>query len=257
MESNTRPSSSKLNLSVDLRLLCFVLLAIIIAMFLIWRPWQSTPTASSRTIEVNGQATVKSEPDEYVFYPTYTFTNASRQESVDAASAKSSEVIQKLKEIGLTDKQIKSNTNGYDNRYPGMPAPTQNEATYSLTITATATSREQAQKVQDYLSTTAPTGSVSPQASFSSAKRKQLENTARDQATRDARTKADQSAKNLGFTVHTVKSVNDGAGFNGGIPFIRTEQDAAASTRAAAPSLNVQPGENNLDYSVTVVYYIK
>ncbi len=52
--------------------------------------------------------------------------------------------------------------------------------------------------------TTAPTGQVSPRPNFSDAKRKELESKARDEATKDARAKADQSARNLGFKVGKI-----------------------------------------------------
>lgn len=263
MEYSSRPKHNNLNLSLDLRLICLVLLAVIVGMLLVWRPWDANAVATDRTVEVTGQATLKAEPDEYVFYPMYTFTNPAgdRQASIDAASAKSEELVKKLRELGVAPSKIRSSTSGYDNRYSIQPAPEPDpnpgNTTYNLTLTVTASGLKLAQKVQDYLVTTAPTGSVSPQAQFSTTMRKMLEDKARDEATRDARAKADQSAKNLGFAVVRVKSVNDGAGFGGVIPLGRMESGAAVDTKATAPSLGVQPGENDLTYSVTVVYYIR
>lgn len=257
MEYSSRPKNNSINLALDLRLVCLVLLAIITAMLLIWRPWETAANSNDRTVEVTGQATLKAEPDEYVFYPTYTFTDAAndRQAAVDAAAAKSDEIIKKLKALGVAPSKIKSSTSGYDGRPYIQPVPeTDDKTTYNLTLTITASSRQLAQKVQDYLVTTAPTGSVSPQAQFSNTMRKQLESKARDSATQDARNKADQSAKNLGFTVSRVKSVNDGTGFGGVMPYSR---EMAVDSSAAKPSLDVQPGENELAYTVTVVYYIK
>jgi uncharacterized protein YggE len=112
-----------------------------------------------------------------------------------------------------------------------------------------------AQKVQDYLVTTTPTGSVSPQSMFSEAKRQELNNQARDEATKDARAKAEQSAQNLGFKLGKVKSITDGAGFDQIMPM-----DAVVSTGSAEASVSrlaVQPGESELSYSVTVIYYIR
>jgi uncharacterized protein YggE len=129
--------------------------------------------------------------------------------------------------------------------------------TYNLQLTVTLTNKDLVQKVQDYLVATLPTGGVSPQAGFSDSKRKQLESNARDEATKDARSKADQSAKNLGFRVGKVKSVDDGSGF-GGMPYATSKAESAVALDiAASPSLSVQPGENELSYSVTVVYTIR
>jgi uncharacterized protein YggE len=121
-----------------------------------------------------------------------------------------------------------------------------------LQLTVTVNSRETAQKVQDYLINTGPTGSISPYPTFSDTKRKELESQARDEATKDARAKADQLAKNLGFSVGKVKSIEDQSGFGDIIPLDATIQPDSASRS----SLAVQPGENEITYTVRVIYYL-
>src|SRR5262249_19017389 len=125
--------------------------------------------------------------------------------------------------------------------------------TYSFQLTVTVDNKDLAQKAQDYLVSTTPTGTVTPQANFSETKRKQLEAQARDEATKDARAKADQSAKNLGFKVGKVKSVEDGTDTGRIVPL-----GASAPTESVATDnkLAVQPGQNDLNYSVTVVYFV-
>jgi uncharacterized protein YggE len=120
-------------------------------------------------------------------------------------------------------------------------------------LTITVNDKALTQKVQDYLVTTSPTGSVSPQTTFSEAKRKELESKARDEATKDARSKAEQSAKNLGFKIGKVKSVEDGSGFGG----IVLREGLTMASDSKATSLSVQPGENDLHYTVTVTYYLR
>ena len=133
-----------------------------------------------------------------------------------------------------------------------------NNFTYTLRPTIKVGKGELVQKVQDYLVSTTPTGQISPQATFSNTYKKLLESEARDKATKDARTKADQTAGNLGFKVAKVKSVDD-TGNNVGGPdpsvMMDTLNSAAASEKPA--SLSVMPGENDLTYSVRVVYYIR
>jgi len=82
-----------------------------------------------------------------------------------------------------------------------------------------------------------------------------LENQARDEATKDARAKADQSAKNLGFKVAAVKAVNDGSGF-GGYPYPTIDYAEGLKADDSRSSLTIQPGENDLSYTVTVTYFI-
>lgn len=263
MDPTTEPSDSaplktkkSFTFTFDYRVVIGVLLAVIVAMLLLWRPWEFRADANARTVEVTGEAKLTAVPDEFVFYPTYEFKNTDKDAALKALTAKSDEIVKKLKELGVPDNKIKTNSGGSsfpvyynDENSPSRPGT----STYSLSLTVTVSDKALAQKVQDYLVTTTPTGSVSPQATFSEAKRKELESKARDQATKEARAKAEQSAKNLGFHVGAVKSVADGAGFGEIYPAMSGKSlDVAETTK-----LGVQPGENDLTYLVTVVYYIR
>ncbi len=250
---------SKLTLSLDLRWVALALVAVIVAMLLVWQPWSQVDSVNARTVTVTGDTTVKAVPDEYVFSLSYQNTNADKAVAIQKAGATSAEIIAKLKALGVTDKQIKTRVDGYGNAQPDymgigrpVPVPSDGGYVYTLQLTVTLTDRAKTQQVQDYLVTTNPTGTVTPMPTFSDGLRKQLESKARDAATREARTKADQSARNLGFKVGSVKSVDDGGG-------IRPMMGGVSSSEAkdSAPSFSVQPGENDLNYSVTVTYYIK
>ncbi len=220
-------------------------------MLFMWKPW-ATSTVDDETISVTGEATIKAAPDEFVFYPIYQFENSDKTAALNALTKKSEEVVAKLKELGVPENKIKTNSSGYDAGPLKMP---ENGSTYSLQLTATVDNQELAQKVQDYLLTTQPTGSVSPTPTFSEGKRKELEAQARELATKDARAKADATAKNLGFKVGKVKSVSDGSS---AWTMSRGGGDTAISSKPAAePSLSLNPGENELPYSISVVYYLR
>jgi uncharacterized protein YggE len=240
---------------LDLRLVSAVLLIVIVGMVIAWKPWHAKATGS-RTISVSGEATISAKPDEFVFTPSYDFKSSDKSAALAKLSTKSDQLIAKLKALGVPDSKIKSNSSGYDGQYyPAYYSASSEQTTYSLLLTVTVDSAATAQKVQNYLLTTSPTGSVSPQANFSTSLRKQLESKARDEATKEARAKADQSAKNLGFKVGRVKSVSDGTGFDQAYPVAMAAEDVAA-TSGASPKLSVQPGENDLRYTVSVVYFI-
>lgn len=102
--------------------------------------------------------------------------------------------------------------------------------------------------------TTRPTGSVSPQPTFSEKKQRELETEARDKATADARAKAEQSAKNLGFRLGKVKAVADGTNY---WATTLESQGTATDLPTSSNGLDLYPGENELPYSVTVTYYIR
>jgi uncharacterized protein YggE len=197
---------------------------------------------------------LKAEPDEFVFIPSYQFKEADKDAAIKAMTDKSNAVVSELKKLGVSDGKIKTNADGwaYPSYNDGDGAPT-----YTLTVSVTVDDKKLAQKVEDYLVTTSPTGTLTPQATFSTSKEKALQTQARDQATKEARAKAEQSAKNLGFKLGAVKSLDDSNGFGGG-PIYTLDSTAEAGKAGSSDSqLTVQPGENSLDYSVTVVYYIR
>lgn len=248
------PRGRRINVSFSPWLIVGALLVVIVAMLLLWRPWQNSFGEDSRTVEVTGTATLKAEPDEFIFYPAYEFKNPDQAAALAELTAKSDQVVAELKKLGVAEKNIKTNAAAYGDRGFLPTAEPDGTNIYTLNITAIAPDRALAQKVQDFLVTTNPVGAITPHATFSTAKQKELENKARDQATKDARAKAEQSAKNLGFEVAAVKSVTDGTGFGGPVPLLGRDQ----SVDSAEPAkLGIQPGENDLSYSVVVVYFIK
>ena len=231
-----------------------ILVVIVVAMLAVWQPWRPMARASDRTISVTGTATVKATPDQYVFSPSYSFTNSNKQTALADLTAKSDQIVKKLKALGVSDKDIKTNASGYADYGYYMPIY-RGGNTYNLSVTVTIADATLAQKVQDYLVTTAPAGEVTPTVSFSTAKQTELQRQARDKAERDARAQADQSASNLGFSIGAVKSVTDGSLSN--FPIVYNGIAAGADAVPSTKSLTIEPGQNDLSYSVTVVYYIQ
>lgn len=236
-------------LKLDYRVIVGILLVVIAAMLAVWRPWEGVTGANQRTVTVTGEATVKATPDQYSFYPSYRFSNADKAAAVAAATERVNQVVAGVKALGVKDSAIKTSVDGYKDV---VLESNNGDYTYSASVTITLTDKDLAQKVQGYLVTTSPEGSVTSQPTFSETTGKQLESQARDTATKDARSKADQSARNLGFRVGAVKSVTDGAGFGGVMPMLARDTSVSSSEK----TLTIQPGENELSYSVTVEYYI-
>lgn len=251
LDTNTnQPQKNRLSISLDSRIIILLLLATIAGMLAMWRPWNSS-RGSDRTIKVTGEAKVRAVPDEFVFYPSYEFKNPDKTAALKELTAKTEDITNKLKGLGVEANKIKTNSSGFDQ--PAYHKPDTKEATYYLSFTITLSNRDLTQKVQDYLVSTNPSGQVSPQPSFSDAKRKELESQARDAASKEARSKAEQSARNLGFKVGDVKAIEDGGGFGDVYPLMKE----ADMTMAPSTRLAVQPGENELNYSVTVTYFVR
>lgn len=253
MEQPAR-NPKKLNISLDYRILSILLGVVILVMLVVWKPWQPAPSAKDRTVTVTGEASLKAEPDEFAFIPSYQFKEADKDAAITAMTEKSNTVVAELKKLGVADSKIKTNADGW--AYPSYN-DSDRTPTYTLTITVTVGDKTLAQKVEDYLVTTSPTGTLTPQATFSTSKEKALQTQARDQATKEARAKAEQSAKNLGFRLGAVKSLDDSNGFGSGPIYALDATESLNKASGSGSQLTVQPGENTLDYSVTVVYYIR
>jgi uncharacterized protein YggE len=244
----------KVNISLSLiyKSVIIFLMLIIVVMLAVWMPWSRN--SESRTISVSGESTIMAEPDRYIFSPNYEFKNKDESVSLNQQSEKSNEIITKLKGLGVKDSDIKNNSSGYSTGQMSPVSP-DDDTIYNLSLTITVSDKDLAQKVQDYLLTTGPSGQVTPQPGFSESKRKELEDKARDEATKDARSKAEQIAKNTGAKLGKVKSIQDGGGL--GQPEPMLYEYKAVSSSSSEQSMPIQPGENELKYTVSVSYYLR
>jgi len=252
-----RRRTPKLDIPFDSRTVIIIPLLVIVGMIFAWKPWDKPPQNTDRTVQVNGQATVKADPDEFVFSPSFDFKNANKQAALSDLTKKSDEIVGQLKKLGVADNQIKTNADGYKNGIY-LPATDSGQSTYTLSLNITVDSKDLAQKVQNYLTSTAPSGAVTPYSNFSKTKQQDLQAQARDAAEKNARAKAETSAKNLGFKLGAVKSISDTNGFGTIEPLLEKGANSSDLSQPTAGSgLSIQPGQNDINYQVSVTYYIK
>lgn len=252
----TEPSSTSTSKSLTIRLnfkwLSLILFIIILTMIAMWRPWARVNTG--RKINVSGEVTIKAEPDEYVFSPLYQKKGNDSNKSLAELSAMQKTVVDKLKELGVADEDIKANTSSYDQPIYTAEGNGKSEIVTSLYVTAVVHTKDLAQKVQDYLLTTTPQGQISPNAQFSESKRKELEQEARVKATEDAKDKARRQAENLGTKLGKVIEVTDGAGFDIIRPMTMMATDVYSVPKSGA---SIQPGQNDFTFTVNITYALK
>lgn len=236
-------------------IICAVLLIANLVTIGLWRPWENNPS-SDRTIAITGSTTLEATPDQFVFSPYYQKEGTDKATVNTELSDLSKTIVAKLKTLGVKDTAIKTDVNSYDyGIYYGTPEST---SATTLYITVTIKDKTLAQKVQDYLSTTSPSGSITPQISFSTAKQKELETQARDAAITDAKTKAEASAKQLGVKLGQVVKVSDIT--SSGITPLPWMMDSvsgsvgSAKSSSTSSSYNIQPGLNEYSFSVEVTY---
>lgn len=228
-------------------------LAVLICLLLFWKPWDSALGANTRKITITGSASVKAEPDQFVFTPSYT-----RDKTSDIAKLNDS-VIAGLKKLGVTDAQIENNASRYGSPdiYYIAPDSKEGKEQTTLSLTVTVTDKTLAQKVQDYLLTTDPAGAITPYPSFSTTKQKELTEKVRAEALADARKKADTTASELNVKVGKVIEINEGSSGGGcSSMYDCPVRDVASPTTGAedGKTISVQPGTDEFTYSVTVVY---
>jgi uncharacterized protein YggE len=157
--------------------------------------------------------------------------------------------------MGVADNNIKTNADGYKSGVY-LPTADTNQTTYTLTINVTANSKDQAQKIQDYLANTSPSGAVTPYATFSQTKQKELASQARTLAESDAHLKAEKSAKNLGFKLASVKTIAESNAVGGVMPLL-DKSSVGSDVSEPTSSIAVQPGQDEFSYQLSVTYYIK
>ncbi len=243
-----------LTLKLNYKIIILALLIIIVGMLAAWRPWQEEGT---RKISVSGQATIKAVPDQFVFYPSFSRTSSNSEAAKNELNAFGSKLLNEVKALGVPEEKIRLDSSSYDDfRYYPVDKPGTDEQIITLQVTITVDNKDLAQKVQDYLAGTDAKGQLTPQASFSTEKQKQLEGEARQKAIEDAKAKADQTAANLGTKLGKAIEVSDGSGFggcyNGICPMMGAAEDS--STRSSLP---VTPGENEFNFTVQVTFALR
>lgn len=235
--------NNKLTFSIDLRVVCVLLLVIIVAMLGFWRPWQAD-AASDRKITVSGTGKVTTAPDIYQFNPSY------QKPTTEELNSTVTTVTDKLKELGVEEKDIQVQSNAY-RTLEISPIPDQ-EGTYAY-LTIKVDNKELAQKVQDYIATSGATGQLTAYPSFSDEKQRQLKEEARDKAIEDAKSKGDKTAKQVDAKLGKVIEVKDKENNFGNI-MERGQSDAKSS---ASPSMAIYAGEQDVTFSVEVIFQIK
>ena len=258
-KDSLKDKKDQITVSLNFKNLTFILIGLYVLtvgiMLYLWQPWH-TPLADARQITVSGEAVVEAEPDEFRFNPSYTITAKTKDSAIQQAADKASTVVDELKKLGVEDKDIR--VSGYSNNWQWYYDEDDGNHT-TVDIVVTTNDKNLSQKVQDYLLTTEPEGLITPQATFSEEKNKELESQARSEAINDAKTKAQASADELEVRIGKVISVDEGYGFD---DYPVRAYDAVTSDENiqkpnATQSIPVQTGENEFRYSVTVVFELK
>jgi uncharacterized protein len=239
------------------QLLKIVELVLLVSIFgiLVWSTFiDSSSSSTQRTITVSGEATIESEPDQYVFMPYYESSGTDQVAVQEELNKKATEVTNRLKELGVEEKDIKLQSSAYENWFPDESG----SATTTVSIEVKVSDKELSQKVQDYLITTGAKGQISPQTNFSESKKKELEAQAKEKASAEARSKAEAQAAIFDAKVGDVIKIEQGSNYDIGYPMpVSLESGSAEIRDSTVSSLPVLPGQNSYSASVSVTYELQ
>lgn len=238
-----------MNIKIDLRLIIFGLLGIILVMLAMWQPWSGNQ--ASRKITVSGNAKIKAEPDFYNFNPQYQRLASDNENALNELKDHVNNVTASLEKLGIDKRKITLQINKYD--HYGV-SPEEKNKVVIATLSIKIDDKELAQKVQDYLLTTEPEGTITPIPGFTEEKRKKLENEARGKAIADAQSQAEKTARQLGARLGKVIEVKDAP--DAGFALIERgfADDKATGVETG---LAILAGEQEITFGVEAVFAIR
>jgi len=227
----------------------FALLVAILSLLVWSAPWNSNNNSSERTITVTGETTIKAVPDEFTFSPYFQESGMDKDVIKTSLTKKTNATVEKLTELGVKKDNITLDASSYDNWYYRA----NEEGTLTINLKIVVSDKGIAQKVQNYLLTLDVKGQISPRASFSKAKQKTLDAQAVEEASNDAKSKAETQANLFNAKLGKALTINQGSD---SIFFGLREVVAQPLALKDSPTatLPVLPGRNEYNQKVTVVY---
>ena len=249
-------------IKVDFRILSAILGLIILVMLALWQPWLGLGQ-SNRTISVTGQGTLLIEPDQFVFNPTYQKTAETQEQAQQQVTEQGNAIVATLKEMGVASQDIKTNVATNQNYYrPVEPVapdvkPTESGYIATYTLTVTIRDKDQAQQVLDYLATTSPLYSLTPQSTLTTESRQKYELEARKKALVHAKQQAETSAAELQATVGKALKVSDLQQTGGVIPLLERDVTTTPASDSGSSAPTLQTGQQEVSFILNVEYELK
>ncbi len=229
-----------------------ILLLLIAGTLLFYKPWNNSSTSDQRTVTVTGKATVEAAPSEFSFTPYFEQKGANESALRESLVGKANDLVATLKGAGVSEEDISIDANSYDRWY--WEDDSQEEGVMTVRVNIKVDNKELAQTVQDHLLTLDVKGQLSPRASFSDSQKDSLESKALEEASKDARERAETQANLLGADIGKVVRINEQ-------PYVDypAYYDAAITEEASpvSASLPVLPGQNEYSKTITVTYELK
>jgi uncharacterized protein YggE len=221
---------------------------------------------ATNTITVSGNGEVFAVPDRATFTVTVREEGEEVADAQDKATAKINSIIDYLKDAGVEEKNIKTQSYNVNPKYEYTQAactnfscPPSNQVLVGFEVWQTLEVKvEDPKKAGELLTGVGGKGASEVSSlSFTIEDEDALRSEAREQAIAEAKEKADALASQLGVSVvRVVGFYEDSYGYP--MPYAARggmAMDAMESTKAVAPSLPT--GENKITSNVNVTYEIR
>lgn len=219
------------------------------------KPWQTT---QQETISVTAEGKVDTTPN----IGKITATIESKNPNIDQARTENEKkiraVVTKLQELGIEEKDIKTQNLSADQGYSGVetmmyPAPPKPDTNvFSTTLTITIREFKLADQVLVTLTQNGLTNLYGPELTVSDEKLEEAKSAARQNAIENAKKKASELANASDRKVGKVVKISEGTDY--GYPIAMMARDSAELSQKASA---IQPGQNQITTSVSVDFQLK
>ena len=218
------------------------------------KPWQ---TKQAETISVTAQGTADSVPN----VGKITATIESKNPNLDLArqenDKKVSQIITKLKELGVEEKDIKTQNlsagQSYEIQpmmYPVPPRPNTNN--FSTTMEITIRNFDTTDKILSTLTQNGLTNLYGPELTVSNEKLEETKSKAREKAVENAKKKASELAKVTDRKIGKAVKISELGDYGYPIPMM-----AVSGTDLAEKASRIQPGQNEITINLAVDFSLK
>ncbi len=243
--------------------LFLVVLTVLLVYSVFWGPLSDLgPSYPSRTVAVSASGKAIAKPDVALISFSVVTEGANTQTVTDENNTKVNKVIAYLKEQGIKDEDIKTTEYNLSPVYTQQSYPY--SGTYVPTIAKYSLTQSVQAKVRDFSKVSPLMGGIVSMGvnrlnnvSFTIDDPDKYLAEARTQAFQKAKEKADAMAKEVGFTLKKIVSVNE----YGNTPSPMYEKSMMVDGRGGAASSitppSVEPGSSEIGANVTIVYEIR
>lgn len=205
----------------------------------------STTTQKTDSFSVTGLGKASIKPDSATVRVGVNAKGATATDAKDKINLNINKVTAAIKALGIAEKDIQTENFNVNESYD----PSTKGFEGNTNITVKVNDPNLANKVLDTAVANGATNIGGVQ--FDTKDKQTAENTAREMAVKEAKSKAEIAAKAAGFKLGKIINYSENSGGYGGITPMMAKADSANRE-----TTQIEPGENEVNFSVTLSYEV-